>query len=309
MLYRPFGRMGWNVSAVSMGTWNIGNQWGYLSDDQALDIVRAALDNGINLFDTADAYGIPHGMSELRLGKIIPSVRDKVFIVSKIGNWGLRSDDGLKFKSIDSVRLCGHAICGRMKIEYADVMLCHIANIEDPTVFIEGFQALVKEGFAREYGISTNNFDVFKRFYDISNGECAVLELDYSLINKQPEEQILDFCREHGVGVLVRGPLAMGVLAGKYDESTVFTDNVRAGWNDGQPGRAKYLDNLAKMRSVKGKLSEINPELPLTQAAVRYVISHPAQPVAIPGMTSPKQVADNAEAGKCVFTPQEFAQL
>ena len=89
MIYRTFGKTGWRVSVVGLGTWNLGNQWGELSDQEATDILLTAIDKGMNLLDTAESYGIPNGMSELRIGKTLtPSMRDKLIVVSKIGNWG-----------------------------------------------------------------------------------------------------------------------------------------------------------------------------------------------------------------------------
>jgi aryl-alcohol dehydrogenase-like predicted oxidoreductase len=92
---RGFGKTGWSVSAIGQGCWNIGNQWGALSDETADRILRTAYDNGINLFDTAESYADPNGMSELRLGKALKAFpRDKVYVVSKIGHWGKRTGQG-----------------------------------------------------------------------------------------------------------------------------------------------------------------------------------------------------------------------
>ena len=165
MIYRTFGKTGWDVSAVGLGTWNLGNQWGPVSDQAAADILLAAIDNGINLLDAAESYGIPNGTSELRIGKTItPSRRDQLIIVSKVGNWGKRTGAGVPKTGVDSIRLCGHACLGRMKIDRIDVLLCHEGNIEDPTVYVEGFEALREEGFVREYGISTNSLGVLRTF-------------------------------------------------------------------------------------------------------------------------------------------------
>lgn len=309
MIYRPFGKVSDSISAVGMGTWNIGGQWGEMTDEKAIEIVRSAYEHGVTLFDTAEPYGDPHGISEIRLGKALKGIRENVVIVSKIGYWGFRQGETLAHKTVDSIRLCGHAICGRLRTEYVDVILCHRDMIEDPSVFIEGFESLIKEGFLKHYGISTNNFEVLKRFYDMSNGRCSVVELDYSLANKQPEEEILPFCMEHNIAVLARGPLAMGVLSGKFDENTVFTDAVRAPFNDGNDKREKFLSDLAVVHKTRETLKEINPEMELSEAAVKYVISHPAGVVAIPGMTSVSQVEKNTHAGETLFTAEEFTKL
>ena len=91
MKYRTLGRTGWDVSAVSMGCWGIGGQWGPVEEKQAVDTIRAALDAGVNLFDTADAYGM--GQSEVYTGKALANVRSKVYIATKVGNWGRRFND------------------------------------------------------------------------------------------------------------------------------------------------------------------------------------------------------------------------
>ena len=312
MIYRDFGKLGQKVSAVGMGCWNIGNQWGYMSDEEAAVIIKAALDSGINLLDTAEAYGDPHGTSEIRVGNTLKSLgiqRDKVVLVSKIGSWGFRQGEQLPNKTTDSVRLSGHAICGRLKTDYVDVVLCHKALIEDPSVYIAGFEMLVKEGFARSYGISTNSMDVLRRFYDLSDGKCAVLETDYSLINKQPEDDLIPFCQEHGIAVLARGPMAQGILAGKFSEDTVFKDDVRGKWNDGQPGREDFLGKLALMRKVAKTVESFDESIPLAEAAIRYTISHPIAPVAIPGMTSLAQAQQNASVGSKLFSSEDWAKL
>jgi len=255
MIYRTFGKTGWDVSAVGLGTWNLGNQWGPVSDQAAADILLAAIDNGMNLLDAAESYGIPNGTSELRIGKTItPSRRDQLIIVSKVGNWGKRTGAGVPKTGVDSIRLCGHACLGRMKTDRIDVLLCHEGNIEDPAVYVEGFEALREEGFVREYGISTNSLDVLRTFYQMSDGACAVVEVDYSLINREPEDEFLDYCRQKNLGILVRGPLAKGVLSGKYGSDSVFTDTVREDWNEGKSDRADYEQMLDRLEVIKASL-------------------------------------------------------
>ena len=295
MIYRTFGKTGWDVSIVGLGTWNLGNQWGEMSDQEAADILIAAIDQGMNLIDTAESYGIPNGMSELRIGKTITSaMRDKLIVVSKIGNWGSRTNGKVPKTSADSIRVCGHACLGRMQTDRIDVMLCHEGNIKDPTVYIEGFDALRKEGFVREYGISTNSLEVLKNFYEMSDGICAVVELDYSLLNRTPEEGLLDYCIEKNLGILVRGPLAKGVLAGKYNRDTVFTDTVREDWNAGKEDREEYEGMLERLDVVRGVVGD---DSKLVETSLRYVTTHASHPVVIPGATKVAQVESNATAG------------
>ena len=184
-------------------------------------------------------------------------------------------------------------------------MLCHDANIKDPSIYIEGFEALKTEGFIREYGISTDSLDVLKNFNDTCGGACAVVECDYSLINKASESDLLPYCEENGIAVLVRGPVAMGLLAGTYDADTVFTDTVRSKWNKGEDGREGFEEKLAKVERVKAVAGSND----LVTTALRSVISHAVNPVAIPGATKPEQATANAAAGAETLPEDVLAQL
>lgn len=309
MLYRDFGKTGWKVSAVGQGCWNIGNQWGMMSDEEADKILRTAYENGINLFDVAESYGIPTGLSEIRLGRSLAGIRDKVYIVSKIGWWGARTGQTVPKTTGDMIRLCGHACAGRLRTDWVDVMLCHEGGVQDPSVYLEGFEHLKKEGFIREYGISTDSLAVLERFYEMSGGNCAVVELEYSMVNRNPEKDILPYCREKGIAVLVRGPIAMGLLSGKYDLNTRFTDEVRSKWNPGEAGREAFEQKVEKVEKAKEKLKELEVQEDLPTVALRYVISHETAPVAIPGATSPRQVLGNVKAGERLLLPAEYAAI
>ncbi len=306
MIYRKFGKTGWDVSAIGLGCWNIGNQWGHMSDTDAETIIKTAVDTGINLFDVAESYGIPNGISEIRLGKALKGIREKLYIVSKIGYWGLRTGQSVPKTTTDMIRLCGHACLGRMKTEYVDVMLCHESGIEDPSVYIDGFNKLVDEGHVREYGISTDKLDVLKSFYEMSDGRCRVVEIDYSLINTAPEMDMLPYCIEKGLAVLVRGPMAKGLLSRKYDLDTVFTDEVRSVWNKGAQSRAAYEELIARVDRV---VKAVPQDSSLSETGLRYVISHEASPVAIPGATNPQQVIMNARTAKRLLSSGELQAI
>ena len=304
MLYRPFGKTGWNVSAIGMGTWNIGNQWGEIDEATAWAAVRAAFDAGMNLFDTAESYGIPNGLSEERLGRALAGIRHQVYVISKIGHWGKRTGGGVPKTTVDLIRLCCHASLGRLGTDWLDVVLCHEGDIADPSVYLEAFEMLKQRGRIRAYGISTNDLAVLERFN--AHGTCSVVEVDYSLINRAPEQDLLPYCLEHGIAVLVRGPLRKGLLSGKYDADSVFTDTVRARWNAGESGREGYLREVGQVERLK---SVLEPGAEMVTAALRYVISHPTNAVAIPGCKSPAQAQMNAATGERCLSAAEIAEL
>jgi myo-inositol catabolism protein IolS len=304
MLYRDFGKLGWPVSAIGMGTWNIGNQWGEIDEVTAWSTIRAALEHGINLFDTAESYGIPNGLSEERLGAALAGVRHQVYVVSKVGHWGKRTGQGVPKTTVDMIRLCVHASLHRLRTDWLDVVLCHEGDIEDPSVYLEGFELMKQRGRLRAYGISTNRLEVLQHFN--ADGTCSVVQVDYSLLNRAPESDFLPYCRDHGIAVMVRGPLARGLLAGKYTLNSVFTDTVRERWNKGGGARAEYEAKIGQVEKLK---VELQPGAEMVTAALRYVISHPAAPVAIPGAKSPYQAEMNAAAGERTLSADEVDQL
>jgi myo-inositol catabolism protein IolS len=304
MLYRPFGNTGLNISTIGMGTWNIGNQWGEIDEDTALATVRSAIDNGVNLFDTAESYGIPSGLSEERLGKALQGVRNQVHIVSKIGRWGRRTGQTVPMTTVDMVRLCLHACLYRLKTDYIDILLCHEGKIKDPGIYLEAFDQMQAQGYIRAYGISTDELEVLQRFN--VNKTCRVVEVDYSLLNRQPEKEFFPYCQEHGIAVLVRGPLHKGLLSGKYSPETQFTDTVRSEWYLNDKQATKLAKNLAKVDNLK---THLQPGSEMITAALQFVISHPVAPVAIPGAKSPNQAAMNAQAGTQLLSVAQREQL
>ena len=303
MLYREFGKTGWSVSAIGLGTWNIGNQWGPVDDETAWSTVRAAFDHGVNLFDAAESYGSPNGLSEERLGVALAGIRHQVYLVSKIGNWGIRSGQGVPKNTVDMIRLCAHASLHRLRADWHDVLLCHEGNIEDPSVYLDAFEALKEEGRLRVGGISTDSLQVLERFN--ARGTCGVVEVNYSLVDRRAEADLLPYCQEHGIGVLVRGPLAMGLLSGRYNADSVFEDEVRTPFNEGGARRQEFLTKLTRAEEVQ-KLIEPGE---MVARALQYVISHPAAPVAIPGAKSPEQATMNAAAGAGTLAPGDLEKL
>ena len=304
MLYRDFGKTGWQVSVVGMGTWNIGNQWGELDDATAWATVRSAFDHGVTLFDTAESYGTPNGLSEERLGVALAGIRHQVYLVSKIGHWGKRTGQGVPKTTVDMIRLCAHASLHRLRTDWLDVVLCHEHDIEDPSIYLEAFEVLKQRGRIRAYGISTNSLEVLKRFN--ANDTCSVVQLDYSLLNRTPEVDILPYCGEHGIAVMVRGPLAMGLLSGNYSADTVFTDPVRTRWHKDEESQATFERRVAQVEKLK---QVVKPGQEMVTTALQYVISNPVVSTVIPGAKSPAQAATNAQAGAATLSAAEIDKL
>src|SRR5262245_25452694 len=275
MLKRTLGKTGWTVSAVSFGAWNVGGQWGDVSDATAIDTIKAAYDAGVNFFDVAAAYGDPPGRSEELVAKALAPMRGKVLVATKVGNFGRRQQHPLPYTSPLHVELCCDASLRRLRCDVIDLYQCHIGNLEDYGIFLEAFEGMKKRGKIRHYGVSTNDVEALKRFN--RDGTCATVQTDYSFLHRTAEQAMLPYCKEHQIGVIVRGPLAQGVCAGKFTPDAKFTDQVRLGWNEG-PGREKFLKRLAVVEQVRFLDTPIRS---LAQAALQFVIGHPTVSCAI----------------------------
>ena len=289
MKYRRLGKTGWNVSAVSMGCWGIGGQWGEVSERQAIRTVHAALDAGVNLFDTADSYGL--GQSETLLGKALADRRSAGYVATKVGNWARRQDDPPALTSIYSIIGCCHASLYRLGMDTIDLYQCHVGSPERPELLVEAFELLKEQGKIRHYAISTNDLSALKAL-DV-NGQCAACQINYSILNRTAERDILPYCRDHDIGVLLRGPIAQGLLTGKFDETTRFDDMVRSGWNAGGAARQTFLSRLAVVSRLRGVL---RPGQSMLEMALQFTLAHPAVTCPIPGMKTPEQARANAAA-------------
>jgi myo-inositol catabolism protein IolS len=303
MIQKTFGKTGWKVSAIGFGAWGVAGQWGPVEQQTAIDTIKAAYDSGVNCFDTADAYGDPPGLSEELVGLALKPMRDKTLIATKVGNFARRNGHPLSFESPLHVELCCDASLHRLGVDAIDLYQCHLASLKEPAVFLEAFDTLSRKGKIRAWGISTNSLEVVKGFN--ADGRCAAVQLDYSLLNRAPERDVLPYCREQNIGVIVRGPLAQGVLAGKFTPQSRFEDSVRIGWNQGSQRQQflKRLETVEKLRWLQ------HDGRTLAQAALQFVISHPAVSTAIPGAKSPDQARANAAAGERLLDEKELKRI
>lgn len=302
MQYRTFGNLGWEVSAIGFGAWGIGGQWGTVTDEEALGALATEVDAGVNFIDTADAYGEPVGRSEELVGRFLKQRSESLYVATKVGNFARRDGHPLAFTSPLHVQLCCDASLHRLQLDTIDLYQCHIGNLEDPGIFLEAFAELKRRGKIRAGGISTNSLDAAKAFH--REGTCASVQLDYSLLNRAPEADLLPWCAQQGIATIVRGPLAMGVLAGKFSADSHFDDWPRRSWNEGA-GRERFLARLATTDQLRFLESG---QRTLAQAALQFVLANPAVSLAIPGAKNPAQAKANAAAADSALTADELAK-
>lgn len=288
MQYRTLGKTGWKVSEIGFGAWGIGGQWGPVEKTTALDAVQAALDCGVNFFDTADSYGIPPGSSEEFIGEALKGIRQNVFIATKVGNFGRRTGHPLPYTDASHVELCCDSSLFRLKTDRIDLYQSHIGNGNNVEVFLEAFETLISKGKIRAYAVSTNSLEVVRSYNQ--NGNCAAVQLEYSLLFREAEAELLNYCGENNIGTIIRGPLAKGVLTGKFDSNTRFEDEVRGGWNEGKD-RDTFLSKLKKVEELRFLEK---PDRSLGQSALQFVLSNPHVTTVIPGAKNRLQAEQNA---------------
>lgn len=306
---RTLGKSGIPVTEIGMGLWAAGgDQWGPTDDQKIFDAIDFALDSGVTFFDTADVYGSGH--SEELLGRSMQGRRDRFIVATKIGWRGFDGDAGASaYDTVEKLVAGVESNLRRLQTDYVDVIQSHI-NFREPTmeIFLEGFQRLQRDGKVRAYGVSTSDFEYLQAFN--AAGGCATLQVDYSILNRTPEADILPYCQEQNIGVIVRGALAMGILTGKYDADTRFPEgDFRRSWHENPEERATYLDDLAKveeLRSLPNGRSTPNGRS-LAQLALQFTLAHPAVTTVIPGAKNVRQMRDNVQAG--LLPPLSAAEL
>jgi aryl-alcohol dehydrogenase-like predicted oxidoreductase len=289
---RRLGKTHLEVSVIGLGLWAIGGKdWGATDDRDSLGTIDAALDAGINFFDTADVYGDGH--SELLLGEAMQGRRERFIVATKIGWIGFDEQRRCSGYTSPQQIIAGvEESLRRLRTDHVEVIQRHI-DFPDPTaeVFLEGFQALQRAGKVRAYGLSTSDFAFLQQFN--ADGGCGTLQIDYSLLNRTPEAKILPYCQAQDIGVIVRGPLAMGILTGKFSAGTRFGENdFRRRWSESEEERKVFLEDLANVE----RLRPLATGRTLAQLALQFSIDHPAVTTSIPGAKTVAQLGENVAA-------------
>jgi myo-inositol catabolism protein IolS len=293
MEYRRLGNTGMTVSEIGFGAWAIGgNEWGPVEDATSLAAMERALELGINFIDTADVYGDGH--SETLVAQAIKGRRDKVIVSTKGGLMGHHRDPQREpvYDRPEKVVAACDASLQRLQTEYIDVYFCHIwwDKPEETEAFSQAFELLKRDGKVRAVGVSTDDFAYLKHFN--GNGGIDAVQLDYNILDRTPEQSILPYAQEHRIGVVVRGPLRMGLLTGKFTPDTRFAEgDIRKDW----PAQRWFQESL---KTIEGLGALQRDDQTLGQLALRYVLSHPAVSAAIPGAKTQAQVEENAAASK-----------
>ncbi|MCY9695159.1 aldo/keto reductase [Paenibacillus alginolyticus] len=294
MKYRQLGDTELRISEVSFGTWAIGGGWGHANDDEALKGLHLAMEAGVNFFDTADVYG--NGHAEELLAKATKGKENEIHVATKFCRAGDIHD--LRTYSEESVRQYCESSLKRLKRERIDLYQIHcppLSILKDGQVF-EVLDKLKTEGKIRHYGVSVETVE--EGLFSIGIPGVKALQVIYNLFRQKPSEELFPLAKAAGVGILVRLPLASGLLTGKFTESSTFAADDHRSFNaDG--AQFNVDETFAGLPFNKGV--ELARELAwiaegrgnMARASMRWILDNPNITCVIPGFKNERQVEDN----------------
>jgi aryl-alcohol dehydrogenase-like predicted oxidoreductase len=273
---RRLGNSDLYVTELGLGCMSIGTE-----EKTARKIIEASLEEGINYFDTADLYDF--GENERIVGTALKDIRENVIIATKVGNRWSQDKKGWSWDPSKSyIKEEVKQSLKRLGTDYIDLYQLHGGTTNDPIEeTIEAFEELKAEGFIRYYGISSIRPNVIKEY--IKKSSIVSVMMQYSILDRRPEEEALPLLQEHRVSVVTRGPLAKGLLSDKMLEKV--TDK---GYQD-------Y--SLNELNEVLPVLKEkVAASRSFTEIALQYNLANPAVASVVAGASSPEQIRNNAKA-------------
>jgi len=293
MEYRRLGSTDIQVSVVGLGCWAIGGEvavWGPVDDNEAIAAIQQGLDLGITLIDTAPAYG--YGHSEELVAKAIAGRRDQVVVATKCGLvWkepGGKIERCLNPRSV--MAECAASL-RRLRVETIDLYQIHWPDPNTPLqATMEALVRLREQGKIRAIGVSNFNCQQMTEARKYGPVECLQPEL--SMLERTATEDLLPYCREYNLGVLAYGPLARGLLSGKFGPTSRFTDLRARDARFSGPAFARNLALVDKLKAIAGRL-----ECTAAQLALRWVIQQEGVTAALAGFKRTSQAVENAYAG------------
>lgn len=297
MNYRELGNTGMKISEVSFGTWAIGGSWGTTTDAESLSALDDAIDQGVNFFDTADVYGDGH--SEKLLAKATKGKEEDIYIATKFCRQG--DIYAAETYSYEQVKAYCEASLRRLERDRIDLYQIHCPAtqiLEDGNVF-HVLDRLQEEGKIRHYGVSVESVE--EGLMCLKHSNVKSLQVIFNLFRQKPAEELFQQAKAQGVGIIVRLPLASGLLTGKFKQSDTFEEDDHRNFNN--DGKAFNVgETFAGLGFQKGV--ELADQLKwiadgrgsMAEASLRWILDHPQVTTIIPGFKNTKQVRQNLQA-------------
>lgn len=301
------GRTGLNAFKIGLGAGPVGNQIMYpnVTDETGKQIVNTALDQGINFIDTAFLYGL--GRSEELIGEIIKERggRDRLVISTKASP-DIKFVDGVM--EVDNnrpaLRQAVEDSLARLQTDYLDLYFLHYPNTKTPLAEVANTLAELKqEGKIKAVGVSNVTFDQLLEFN--ADGHLDILQVQYSLLVREAEMQIIPYCLDNQISIIPFYPLAAGLLAGKYTKNDTFNDMSRLN-NPLFHGEA-FLANLNRVERLK--TFALNKGVETAQVALAWLLTRPGVDVIIPGAKRPDQIENNIRSLDVRLSEDEIQEI
>ena len=301
-------RLGRPVSVIGLGTWQLGADWGDVTESDALAILEASVDSGVTLLDTADVYG--DGRSEQIIGRFIRT-HPEVFVATKMGR---RVEQAPENYSLANFRAWTDRSRANLGVDTLDLVQLHCpptAVIESDSVF-DNLDTLVAEGAAARYGVSVETAD--QALAAIARPGVASVQIILNAFRLKPLDRVLPAAKEAGVAVITRVPLASGLLSGKYTRDTTFAENDHRTFN--RHGEAfdvgetfsgvDFESGVAAAQEFSALAETVG--LTPSVAALAWLAQLDGVTTVIPGARNVDQARANASAGSVAPLPASFGE-
>jgi aryl-alcohol dehydrogenase-like predicted oxidoreductase len=311
MEQRELDTTGRSVSAVGLGTWQLGADWGEVSEADARAVLEASAEEGVTFYDTADVYG--DGRSEQIVGAFLADHRDDGFFVAT--KMGRRADQVPENYSLENFRAWTDRSRRNLGVDRLDLVQLHCppsATIDDDATY-DALDALVEDGTIAAYGISVETVD--QALSAMTRPHLASVQIILNALRLKPLERVLPTAIETATGIIARVPLASGLLSGKYDADTTFSEDDHRSYNrDGSAfdvgetfSGVPFDVGLEAAADFSRLVEEAAPEgLTSAQAAIAWVTQLPGVTTVIPGARNPDQARSNAAAGRAPALGEDF---
>ncbi|NJN26406.1 MAG: aldo/keto reductase [Cyclobacteriaceae bacterium] len=312
MKYRTLGKTGFQISEISLGTWQVGGKWGSGFDHKLAEkILHAAIEEGINFIDTADVY--ESGESETAVGKILKNVNQRIYVATKCGRQiNPHVNEGYTPKVL---RGFVEASLKRLNMGCLDLVQLHCPPTEvyyRPEIFGE-FERLKKEGKILNLGVSVEKVEEAVKAMEFDN--VASVQIIYNMFRQRPHESFFEAAAAKNVGIIVRVPLASGLLTGKFSKSSSFDEGDHRHFN-------RHGEQFDKGETFAGIPYDIGIEavealktlLPantsLAEFALRWILMKEEVSCVIPGASRPEQVSSNVKSASMPgLTNEQLSQV
>lgn len=311
MKYRPFGRTGWDVSVIGFGAWAIGGDWGYVSEEDALSALHAAMDSGINFIDTADVYG--DGRSERIIARLLKERSEQIIVATKAGRrLNPHVAEGFTRENLTAfVERSLH----NLDVETLDVVQLHCPPTQVfymPEVF-GILDDLVQAGKLRFYGVSVEKVE--EGIKALEYPALQSVQIIFNIFRQRPVDLFFDLAQKKQVAILARVPLASGLLSGKMTPQTTFPADDHRNYN--RYGESfdvgetfAGVDFERGLQAVEALRPLVPEGMSMAQFALRWILMHPAVTTTIPSAKNPEQSRQNAAAANLLsLSPELMAEI